>query len=210
MSSLFVFSRQIKSRSAEHLLAMQLLAHAGLAGQMVAILRQEVDSMVRVIYLLTQSLERRALLVKASVNGEKWTKDNSRASVTDKEMVDLAQNLQGWTQSVYKFGCAFIHLSGLHDYNDRDPLLQLPEHERNDILEHCRHYHGGPATNEANFVELIPFLPRVLNKISTNLEHYLGALSRNEVLRFEETLNSNTKCAAVEGSIKDSVRGIKA
>lgn len=160
---------------------MRILAQAGLAGQMVSVLRQELDSMVRVIYLLTQSSERRELLIEASVKGEKWSQASSRAPVTDREMVDLAQALQGWTQSVYKFGCAFIHLSGLHDYNDRDSLAQLPSQERSDILEHCRHYHGGPSTNEAGFDALVPFLPRVLDKIAGNLECYLAALENGEV-----------------------------
>lgn len=52
---------------------MQLLSRAGLAGQMVAILRQELDSMVRVIYLLTQPPDRRYLLIDSSVNGKKWS-----------------------------------------------------------------------------------------------------------------------------------------
>jgi len=111
---------------------------------------------------------------------------NTRAKVTDKEMVDLAQSLQGWTQSVYKFGCAIIHLSALHDYNDRDPLSQLPAEERNDILAHCRHYHGGPSSNEAVFEHLVPFLPRVLDKIAANLECYLVALERGEVRNADE------------------------
>ena len=181
MSSLPIFLRQVRSRSREHLQAMRLLAQARLAGQMVSVLRQELDSMVRVIYLLTQKPERRELLIEASVKGEKWLQESSRATVTDREMVDLAQALQGWTQSVYKFGCAFIHLSGLHDYNDRDPLAQLPSQERNDILEHCRHYHGGPSADEAGFEALVPFLPRVLEKIAGNLECYLVALENGEV-----------------------------
>ncbi len=154
MSNLSVFLRQVRSRSLEHQRAMELLARAGLAGQMIAVLRQELDSMVRVIYLLTQNSERRELLIDASVRGEKWTRETSRAKITDKDMVNLAQALQGWTQSVYKFGCAFIHLSGLHDYNDRDPLLQLPTEERSDIIEHCRHYHGGPAADAERFESL--------------------------------------------------------
>jgi hypothetical protein len=186
MSNLAIFLRQVRSRSQEHKQAMLLLAPANLAGQMVAILRQELDSMVRVIYLLTQKQERRELLIKASVNGEKWSQEDSRARVTDKEMGDLAQTLQGWTQSVYKFGCAFIHLSGLHDYNDRDPLAQLPAQERSDILEHCRYYHGGPATNDASFDALVPFLPRVLEKIAGNLECYLAALEKGEVRNANE------------------------
>lgn len=181
MDSLPVFLRQVRTRSEEHQRAMRLLAREGLAGQMVAVLRQELDSMVRVIYLLTQNTERRAALIEASVRGEKWSQPSSRASVTDKEMVDLAQDLQGWTHSVYKFGCAFIHLSGLHDYNDRDPLEQLPLQEREDILEHCRYYHGGPHGNDAKFSELVPYLPRVLEKISGNLECYLKDLEQGRL-----------------------------
>ncbi len=181
MDALAIFLRQVRSRSEEHQRAMRVLASERLAGQMVAVLRQELDSMVRVIYLLTQDIERRNALIEASVRGEKWIQPNTRASVTDKEMVDLAQNLQGWTRSVYKFGCAFIHLSGLHDYNDRDPLEQLPHQEREDILEHCRNYHGGPHGNNATFSDLVPYLPRVLEKIAGNLGCYLSTLEQGHV-----------------------------
>jgi len=186
MPSLDIFLRQVRSRSLEHQRAMKLLANVNLAGQMVSVLRQELDSMVRVIYLLTQSPERRELLIDASVRGERWSQEASRAKVTDKEMVEFAQTLQGWTQSVYKLGCAFIHLSGLHDYNDRDPLSQLPAKMRRDILEYCRYYHGGPAPDDERFENLVPYLPSVLEKIAGNLEYYLEALKSGEVLNANE------------------------
>lgn len=182
MMSLVIFLRQVRSRSLEHQRAMDLLAREGLAGQMISVLRQELDSMVRVIYLLTQSLNHRAVLINASVKGERWRREASRAMITDKEMVDLAQGLQGWTRSVYKFGCAFIHLSSLHDYNDSDPIIQLPAQERKDIIEHCRNYHGGPAIGAESFEDIVPYLPRILEKISGNLECYLEALENGEVL----------------------------
>lgn len=165
---------------------MQLLEHAGLAGQMVAILRQELDSMVRVIYLLAHGPGHRDQLILASINGQKWLQENSCASVTDRKMVDLAQHLQGWTQCVYKFGCAFIHLSSLHDYADRDALANLPDQERAAILDHCRSYHGGPKADDAGFGDLVPFLPRVLKKISSNLECYLAMLENGEVCDLHE------------------------
>ncbi len=181
MSNLSIFLRQVRNRSLEHRAAMKLLAQADLAGVMISILRQELDSMVRVIYLLAQKQERRELLVDASVYGEKWSQEASRAMVTDKEMVDLAQNLHGWTLSVYRFGCAFIHLSNLHDYNDRDPLAQLPIQERRDILNHCHEYHGGPTANDTGFDALVPYLPRVFEKIASNLESYLESLEKGEM-----------------------------
>jgi hypothetical protein len=69
MTNIEIFLRQVRSRSLEHQRAMQLLARARLAGQMVSVLRQELDSMVRVIYLLTESAERREALIDASVRG---------------------------------------------------------------------------------------------------------------------------------------------
>jgi len=178
MSAVEVFCRQVRSRSREHRDAMKLLFGAHLPGQMVAVLRQELDSMVRVIYLLHQPSERRHLLIECSVNGKKWPQQGSKRAVTDREMIELALKLQGWSQSVYKFGCAFIHLSNMHDYNDRDPLANLPCEEREDILHHCRHYHGGPASDNASFQELIPYFPRVLEKISGNLQCYLEELEK--------------------------------
>ena len=64
--------------------------------------------------------------------------------ITDREMVELANLLQGWTKSVYKFGCPFIHLSNSHAYNSKNPFESLPDTEKEDILSHMRHYHGGP------------------------------------------------------------------
>jgi hypothetical protein len=101
-------------------------------------------------------------------------------------MVDLGQSLQDWTQSVYKFGCAFIHLSSLHDYNDRDPLEQLSPRERDDILNHCRRYHGGPEPGAQRFSDLVPYLPLVLRKISANLECRLETLQKEEACNINE------------------------
>ncbi|WP_230280749.1 hypothetical protein [Croceicoccus sp. Ery15] len=178
--------RAIRDRSSEHGKAMQLLADAKLAGQMVAVLRQELDSMVRSIYLIAQPLERRNLLIDALVNGEKWTREGSRAKVTDRELVDFARNLQGWAQNVYKFGCAFIHLSILHDYNNSDPLEHLTSNERSELFEYCRFYHSGPPAGFEQFTDLVPYFPKVLEKISANLDCYLEVLERNEVQKPED------------------------
>jgi hypothetical protein len=121
MNEIAVFCRQVRARSAEHRRAMMALR--ALPGQMVSILRQELDSLVRVIFLLAQTDRAyRTKLIEASVSGKKWTANGPRRQITDREMIDLADTLHGWTKSVYSFGCAFIHLSSLHDYRMRDPL----------------------------------------------------------------------------------------
>jgi hypothetical protein len=81
-----------------------------------------------------------------------------------------------WTQSVYKFGCAFIHLSALHDYENRDPIGLLPETERSDLIAHCRNYHGGPIQEAPTFRDFVPYLPDVLKKISSNLDGSINAM----------------------------------
>lgn len=134
MSEVQVFCRQIRARTAEHRAAMRAVTE--LPGQMISILRQELDSLVRVIFLLAQrDRDDRGTLITLAVEGKPWTAQGSRQRVTDRQMVELAQSLHGWTRSVYRFGCAFIHLSNMHDYKERDPVLSISDEERNAILE---------------------------------------------------------------------------
>jgi len=178
MTAIDTFCRQVRARSAENRQAMD--AVQALPGQMVSVLRQELDSLVRVVFLLAQ--EDRAYryrLLEDSVSGRRWKEPNSQKVVTDREMVDLTHKLHGWTKSVYAFGCAFIHLSSFHDHQVRDPLAQLPDAERNVILEHLRHYHGGPHGESPRFSDVVPFLPRVFTKIADNLECYVKQVEQD-------------------------------
>lgn len=178
VSSLETFCRQVRSRSVEHRDAIRRLS--SLPGQMVAILRQELDSLIRVIFLLAQEDRRyRGYLIDAAANGRKWTAKGSRKKLTDREMVDLANRLHGWTESVYRFGCGLIHLSNMHDYRTRDPLRHLPDDERNAVIEHLRSYHGGPAQASPTFQDVVPFISRVFEKVSDNLECYLRQLEND-------------------------------
>lgn len=176
MNVLSIFLRQVRARSDENQRAMAVLSQSQILGQMISVLRQELDSMVRVMYLLSQPTERRRELIEASVEGRKWLQPNSRACVTDKEMVEHSETLHGWARSVYKFGCAFIHLSDLHDYNHRDPFEAISADDRASIIEHCRYYHGGPSAENVSMADFAPYLPRILEKISSNLGCYLREL----------------------------------
>lgn len=172
-----VFCRVIRARSYEHREAITLLDKGGVTSQVISILRQEVDSMVRVIYLLQLTdLAYRDKLIRDTLMGKQWKHKGSNKKITDREMVDLANNLCGWTQSVYSFGCAFIHLSNLHDYNDTDPFQMISAQDRNAILTHMNYYHGSPAGPQVRFKDLVPYLPRVFDKIASNLEHEVQRL----------------------------------
>jgi len=135
MTAVDDFCRQVCARSAESRQAMDSVRV--LPGQMVSVLRQELDSPVRVVFLLAQEdRANRHRLIEDSVSGRRWKEPGSRKVVTDREMVDLTERLHGCTRSVYAFGWAFIHRSSFHDHKDRNPLDQVSEAERNAILGH--------------------------------------------------------------------------
>jgi len=173
-----VFARQVRARSAEHAAALRLLEPAGLHSAAVGLLRQELDSMVRVMYLLAlRDRAYRTKLIEDSVNGRQWHHANGRR-ITDRQMVNLANTLTGWAESVYKFGCAFIHLSNFHDRLARDPFKALPASEQRHIISHVEHYHGPLPTKTPGIDNLLPLIPRVFAKVTDNLRCYLDTLER--------------------------------
>ena len=175
----------IRNRSDENRRAMHCFSipHVVLSPAF-SILRQELDSMIRVIYLLQiADLTERQRLIESTLRGEKWkvpTPKGKYRDVTDREMIDLAQHLQGWTQSVYRFGCAFVHLSDFHNHLAQDPFQRLSEAEKQDVLSYMRKYHGGPLHENPDMEELSTYLPRVFDKIADNLKCYLEQLERGE------------------------------
>lgn len=183
MSDLEMFCRQVRARSYENAEAIALLHRGGVTSQVVSVLRQELDSMVRVIFLLSiDDMAYRERLIKDSVEGRRWKTKDGKKNITDKEMVDLANTLHGWTASVYKFGCAFIHLSNLHDHNDRDPTDGLAAVEKADLLHYLRYYHGGPTEQDPKMRHIVPLLPSVFQKIASNLEWYIKSLEAGRSL----------------------------
>lgn len=92
----------IRARSEENRRAMHCFLNPhGVLSPAFSILRQELDSMIRVIYLLQLAhLAERSRLIKSTLQGEKWkvqTPKGKFRDVTDREMIDLSQQLQGWT-----------------------------------------------------------------------------------------------------------------
>jgi len=177
--------KMIRNRSDENRQAIQSFPKiSGVLSPAFSILRQELDSLIRVIYLLSlKNLTERRRLINSTLSGKKWkisTTKGKLKEVTDRDMIDQAQNLQGWTQSVYKFGCSFIHLSDFHNHLEKNPLSMLPELEKQNILKHMRNYHDGPLNDNPDIEELSRYLPQIFDKIASNLRCYLEQLEREE------------------------------
>ncbi len=174
------FCRIVRQRSKENKQAIALLSRTGLTGQVMSILRQELDSMIRVIFLLNQTLVERDHLMNLTLSGKMW-KLRSSTKVTDKQMMELADKLNGWTESVYKFGCAFIHLSSFHEYVFNDPFESLEIDEINSIKTHLNNYHGFPITTDLNMTSVSAYLPMVYDKIEGNLDCYIKHLEERQI-----------------------------
>ena len=181
MTSIEQFCKILRERSAEHISAGKLLFESGYYGQVISILRQELDSLVRTVFLLSKDLNTRQHFVNQTLQNIKWTQPNSRSVITDRQMVDLTDKLHGWTNSVYRLGCAFIHLTPMVDYKNTNPFQQLTQAEINDIKQHLHHYHGFSLLESLNMETVSPFLLKVLNKASGNLSCYIDDLESNKI-----------------------------
>lgn len=191
MNKTKIFCELVRRRSQENKNGMSVLHQENeVISPMMSILRQELDSMIRVIYLLSiDNLNLREGLIASTLEGKKWqvpTTNGKMENVTDRDMVELSQKLHGWSKSVYKFGCSFIHLSDFHNYASQNPFESLRQEEQKNIVEHLRFYHGGPFSDCPTMQELSSYFPRVLEKISSNLECYLKNLEKEEIIEIEK------------------------
>lgn len=181
MTQTVQFCKILRDRSAEHVSAGRLMHANGHYGQIISILRQELDSLVRAVYLLSKDLNTRSHFINQTLQNVRWTLPDSRTVVTDRQMVDLTDTLHGWTNSVYKLGCAFIHLSPLVDYKNGNPFRKLSQTEIIIIKMHLHNYHGFSLTDDLDMTTIKPYLLRVLDKVSSNLECYIEYLEQNRV-----------------------------
>lgn len=178
------FCKLLRSRSEENKKSFFILFQNRLFGNCFSVLRQELDSMVRVIYLLNETdLSKRESFIKQTLDGEKWSFINHNGKtqkVTDKDMIDLANNLNGWTQNVYKFGCAFIHLSNFHEYHTKNPFQSLENSDKDDIIRQLDYYHGANLNRDSSLNDIIRFLPSVMEKISSYHEREIKSLEEEK------------------------------
>lgn len=182
MSNIENFCGILRERSVEHQKSIQLLYSNHLYGQVISILRQELDSLIRVVYLLYHDdLTIRNHFVVKTLNNEKWRHPCTNAVITDRDMVNITEQLHGWTNSVYKLGCAFVHLSPLSDYKNSNPFDKISPEEQNNIKQHLHSYHNYPLSEPLTMNSVAPYLLKAFDKVSSNLSCYIDYLENNRI-----------------------------
>jgi hypothetical protein len=71
-------------------------------------------------------------------------------------------------------------LSDLHAYQVSDPVKNLSEHERQEIAQYLKSYHGYDG-EDLTMDDMVFYLPNVIEKISSNVEFYLEQLEERHV-----------------------------
>ena len=176
--NLKVFCDIIQKRSMENSESIKILYEKGLYGICISILRQELDSMVRVLFLLSQKQSVRAFLIMQTLNNEKW-KIGAKI-ITDARLIENVLKLHGWARNVYVFGCSFIHLSPFHYYSVVDPFSTIPNIQCEAIKNYMMDYHKFPKHLNVTFETMQPYLLCIFEKINNNLIYYLEQLSKNQ------------------------------
>lgn len=174
------FIELIQKRSKENKESLNDDFHKRRIGKCISTLREELDSFIRVMYLgRISNFNERVRLMKLTLSGEKWTSltyNNKWKQITDKDMVDRANELKGYVHYVYKFGCSFIHLSDFHNYETKNPFDKLNYSEQFDIIFYLHEYHGFPRDKQLTIENITPLIPCVFEKISSNLACYFNAI----------------------------------
>ncbi len=179
------FIRLIKQRSQENSESLNDDFEKNRIGKCMETLRTELDSFIRVMYLGRVDIAERERLIQQTLSEEKWTvltHNNKWKQVTDRDMVQKANELMGYIQYVYKFGCGFIHLSYFHDYLNNNPFDKLSDTEKRDIKSYLNQFHSFPFDTELTTENVISYIPEVFNKISLNLACYFDYILTDKMI----------------------------
>jgi hypothetical protein len=177
------FRRMTEARSREHHEAMRVALDKGWLAIAGSVLRMELDSMMRVIWLLRHP-DTRDQILASCVAGKgfkdgKLIYDNKMVADADREIAADAANENRWVQAVYDFGNTFVHLTNAHDYAVTDPL-QAYEH-RDEVIKFLNNYHPGkvpgrPVDDRSTLRDVAAYAPHVLEKITSHLDTYVTRL----------------------------------
>jgi len=169
------FVNTVRARSDENERSLNLLIGAECYALTGAILRMELDSLIRVHNYNCSNADTKDCILHGFFEGKKWPS-------TDRAMVENMPHIMGWAKHIYDFCCAFIHLSPYHDWAESDDIPNLSLDKRRQITQGLREqqnddwgYDTSLVINENfGFNDLVPFVPHIFKKLRGNLLLELG------------------------------------
>lgn len=170
------YMRLVEKRSREHNRAFGMLYAQGLYGACAAILRQEIDNLMRVDYLaFSVPFADRDELCRYVFSGARWqrrTRNGKFTDIRDVEFQTYAEDNHSWVSLAYEYSSKFIHLTNFWDYGVSDPMVTMPADDRSIIASYLSQYHGFPGY-DLKMNDLFEYLPQVFEKIRSNIECYV-------------------------------------
>jgi len=166
----------VEKRSREHNQAFGMLYTNGLYGACAAIIRQEIDNLMRVDYLaFSVPLDDREELCRDMMLGARWQRRTRKGELTDIRDVEFhtyAKGNHSWISLAYEYSSKFIHLTNFWDYKVSDPLVNMSTKDKSEIISYLRKYHGF-HNSDLKMNDLFDYLPQVFEKIRNNTEFYV-------------------------------------
>jgi hypothetical protein len=161
------YMRLVEKRSREHNQAFGMLHAQGLYGACAAIVRQEIDNLMRVDYLaFSVPLNDRDKLCRDAMSGARWQKltpNGKLADIRDCEFHTDAKNNHAWISLAYNYSSKFTHLTNFWDYEVSDPLVTMPTDEKSEIISYLGKHHDFLGS-DLKIKDLFDYLPQVLKK----------------------------------------------
>lgn len=169
----------ISNRLEENIKSFDLLYSLKHYGNCISIMCQELDQIVRILYLMNCGIDSKKQLISSSINNQKWHIthiDNQKEYITDEILVNFSKSLKGWDQSIIEFGYLFKSISVNYNYGLRDPIKSMSEPDRVAIYTYIKNYHVENFPMQFSTDDLIPILPMIMKLIGEKLNDYLNAL----------------------------------
>jgi len=173
------YKQLIEHRLKENIKSFELLFGLKHYGNCISILCQELDQIVRLLFLLNSRAEDRRLFMESSINSHKWFRmnsENKKELITEEILLKFTDTLNGWDRAVYEFGFAFNNLSSNFNYGSKDPIKSMSDVDRQNLYKYITEYHVKDFPREFTLGDLVPILPAIIKLISKNLLAYLEML----------------------------------
>jgi|GEM_PF-3999989 hypothetical protein len=166
----------IGHRLQENMKSFKLLFDIQHYGNCISIMRQELDQLIRLLFLLHSNPEEKKQFIYSSINSQKWYivgKDGRKEYITEDMLLRFAETLEGWERSIYEFGFSFGDLSANFNYGSRDPIKSMNDFDRQKLRKYITEYHIKDFPGDFSLSDLIPALPSIIEAISDKLKLYM-------------------------------------